>query len=407
MLTLPPKPYEDNRQVSIAEKGLSPADEFHAMMKKARLNTQRENAEMAQQLTMPLDEFSSARMRTGVKALAPESAPASTTTPIATQIAATPFSIPDDDILFDDCYLSVLNLLVQQLMEAVLVVDARGTIKMINAKAIELLSGGKLGASDRLGEPENIIGKTWQEYLREPQKTRYQQMLEEQLVSQCQLDHAPIEASLILAEGGCLDVEFSISYLSLSSPVFAIVIRDLTKHKSEYQQLYQWASTDCLTKLANRRVFDASLRTQWQACTASAKPISVVIIDIDHFKLFNDKYGHIQGDHCLQRIANVIAHSLPSDECVAARYGGEEFALILPGFDAKQAEQMAEYIQLEINSLKYTDLGLDESVTVSVSQGIAAEVDGQFRTGTALLCAADTALYRAKADGRNRINLSC
>ena len=232
-------------------------------------------------------------------------------------------------------------------------------------------------------------------------------MLEEQLVSQCQLDHAPIEASLILAEGGCLDVEFSISYLSLSSPVFAIVIRDLTKHKSEYQQLYQWASTDCLTKLANRRVFDASLRTQWQACTASAKPISVVIIDIDHFKLFNDKYGHIQGDHCLQRIANVIAHSLPSDECVAARYGGEEFALILPGFDAKQAEQMAEYIQLEINSLKYTDLGLDESVTVSVSQGIAAEVDGQFRTGTALLCAADTALYRAKADGRNRINLSC
>ncbi|AQS39620.1 diguanylate cyclase (GGDEF) domain-containing protein [Shewanella psychrophila] len=103
----------------------------------------------------------------------------------------------------------------------------------------------------------------------------------------------------------------------------------------------------------------------------------------------------------------MIANSLPSDDCIAARYGGEEFALILPGFDAKQAQLMAEYIQLEINSLKYTDFGLDESVTVSVSQGIAAEVDGQFRMGTALLCAADTALYRAKADGRNRINLSC
>ncbi|EDQ02735.1 hypothetical protein KT99_06202 [Shewanella benthica KT99] len=136
---------------------------------------------MAQQLTMPLDEFSLARVRTGVQALSPEPAPV---------FIPTPFSIPDDDILFDDCYRSVLNLLVQQLMEAVLVVDARGTIKMINAKAIELLSAGgagaagKLGASDGLGEPGDIIGKTWQEYLREPQRTRYQQMLEEQLVSQ-------------------------------------------------------------------------------------------------------------------------------------------------------------------------------------------------------------------------------
>ncbi|QFU24122.1 sensor domain-containing diguanylate cyclase [Shewanella eurypsychrophilus] len=412
MLTLPPKPYEDNRQRSFSDicpvdsgtvsradspdakprledKFTSPADEFHQFMRQARANVQQDNVDISEAQVMA---FSS---QDCLAQTIPEQAA------LSSLPMPSPFATASDDLLFDDCYRSALNLLVQQLMEAVLVVDAMGTIQMISSKAVDLLSAGRGVKST------DILGQCWQEYLKEPQKTRYQQMLDEQLINQCQLEHTPIEASLTLEQGDSLDVEFSISYLGLSTPLFAIVIRDLTKHKAEYRQLYQWASTDCLTKLANRRVFDASLRSQWQACTISSRPISVVIIDIDHFKQFNDKYGHVQGDYCLQKIANVIAHSLPSDDCVAARYGGEEFALILPGFDAKQAQLMAEYIQLEINGLKYTDLGLDESVTVSVSQGIAAEVNGQFRTGTALLCAADTALYRAKADGRNRINLSC
>jgi len=422
MFTLPRKPYEDHRQSAFTdrcptaprtkpasllkpaplckqesketERVSSPADAFHGFMRNARMKIKQADAELAQQMVMPLDSL-----------LIPTSPTSSSLTSLSslssTSGAATSSAFPSGDLFFDDYYRSALNVLVQQLMEAVLVVDAMGTIQMMSNKAAELLSGGLEIKS------KEIIGQPWQAYLTEPQKIRYQNMLDEQLYQQRQLEHDPIEATLALPQGDSLDVEFSISYLALSEPVFAIVIRDLTKHKSEYKQLYHWASTDCLTKLANRRVFDASLRTQWQACTEVNKPISVVIIDVDYFKLFNDKHGHVQGDHCLQKIANVIAHSLPCDECVAARYGGEEFGLILPGFDAKQAEAMAEYIQLEINNLKYTDVGLDDSVSVSVSQGIAAEVDGQFRTGTALLCAADTALYRAKADGRNRINLSC
>lgn len=417
MFTLPRKPYEDHRQSALTdrcpsapgakpasllkpaplckqgakqtERVSSPADEFHGFMRNARMKIKQADAELAQQMVMPLDSL---LIPTSVTSLSTLSSTSGTLRASA---------LPSGDLFFDDYYRSALNVLVQQLVEAVLVVDAMGTIQMMSNKAAELLSG-RPGIKSKA-----IIGQSWQAYLTEPQKTRYQNMLDEQLYQQRQLEHDPIEATLALPQGDSLDVEFSISYLALSEPVFAIVIRDLTRHKAEYKQLYHWASTDCLTKLANRRVFDASLRSHWQACTEAEKPISVVIIDVDYFKLFNDKYGHVQGDHCLQKIADVIAHSLPCDECVAARYGGEEFGLILPGFDAKQAESMAEYIQLEINNLKYTDLGLDDSVSVSVSQGIAAEVDGQFRTGTALLCAADTALYRAKADGRNRISLSC
>lgn len=415
MLTLPRKPYEDNRQptredITHADPvlgSLATPDAFQTFMERAKQNIKVANLDV-QTGNLKNGDFNSIDFQSRDMALSEQSSEGLVQEDSGSKKRANDDLVRGDSgsinqvgDLFEEHYLSTLTLLVQQLMEAVLIVDAAGVIQMVSSKAVDLLM------TERAGDPDEILGRCWQDFLREPQKTRYQKMLEEQLQSLCQIKHTPIEASLTLDQGDSLDVEFSISFLGLNSPLFAIVIRDLTKQKAEYQQLYQWASTDCLTKLANRRVFDASLRAQWQECTTTSKPISVVIIDIDYFKQFNDKYGHVQGDHCLQKIANVIANSMPSDECVAARYGGEEFALILPGFDAQQAELMAEYIQIEINGLSYTDLGLDESVSVSVSQGIAAEVNGQFRTGTALLCAADTALYRAKTDGRNRINISC
>jgi len=92
---------------------------------------------------------------------------------------------------------------------------------------------------------------------------------------------------------------------------------------------------------------------------------------------------------------------------LAARYGGEEFALILPNYNEIKALNVARALQQAIRLLQFTDTGLPSSVGITVSQGIASEINGQFRTSTALLCAADTALYRAKADGRDCINASC
>ncbi|ACJ27457.1 Sensory box/GGDEF family protein [Shewanella piezotolerans WP3] len=310
--------------------------------------------------------------------------------------------------------LQPIKMMVSLLMEAVVVVDEHGTIQLINEHAIDLLVGDNLNnetarpdATIRTEEPittPTLIGQQWQTYLLEPQKSLYQKMVIESQIGARPLNHAPAETTLRLMDKSNKDVEVSITHFALNTPLFAIVIRDLTKYRMEYKQLHQWASTDCLTKLANRRVFDSELQNHWQSCTDKQRPISVLLIDIDHFKIFNDKYGHILGDYCLQKIARAIESSLPDADCTAARYGGEEFAIILPNCNARQVEQTARLVQKNINDLTYVDIGLDAAVTVSVSQGHASEVNGQFRTSTALLCAADTALYRAKADGRNRIN---
>lgn len=185
-----------------------------------------------------------------------------------------------------------------------------------------------------------------------------------------------------------------------------IGLHDLSGHRDEIKRLSTLAATDYLTGLANRRTFTETLERQWQQCVDKHKPISTLIIDADHFKQFNDQHGHLMGDECLKLMAKTIAAALPSPQCLAARFGGEEFALVLPGFNSAMAWVVAEQIAEAIRSLDFVKLGLSREVCVSVSQGIATEINGQYRTAEAMLSAADTALYRAKSDGRDRIKLS-
>src|SRR5690606_32465658 len=105
-------------------------------------------------------------------------------------------------------------------------------------------------------------------------------------------------------------------------------------------------------------------------------PVSVLIVDVDHFKQFNDQYGHIQGDECLRRIAAAISLALPPGQGLAARYGGEEFALILPYHDEAMAKAVALRVQHYVRQLSFCEQGLPEDVSVSVSQGFACEING-------------------------------
>jgi diguanylate cyclase (GGDEF)-like protein len=157
--------------------------------------------------------------------------------------------------------------------------------------------------------------------------------------------------------------------------------------------------------LANRYDLEKTLNKSWNESIASTQPISLILIDVDYFIHFNDQFGHVNGDKCLQHIARTIEACLPSDDSLAARYGGEEFAVILPRCHKANAELVAKRIQQQINILNFSELGLPPTFRVSVSQGIACEHSGQYRTPEGLICASDTALYRAKSDGRNRINL--
>lgn len=300
--------------------------------------------------------------------------------------------------LFDDKQMGTLRLLIEHLAEAVLVVSTDGKIEFANAKAAQLLEGAKAG----------LPGIHWQKFLARPFQAIYEEMVNSHLSNKLPVHHEPKEMTLVDTKGISKYVELSISYLPTATPRFVLIMRDLSQHKAECEKLRKLATTDCLTQLANRRYFDEALHMHWEECRGKNRPISVVIIDVDHFKIFNDQFGHVQGDECLRKIAQAISDVVPNETGIglAARYGGEEFALILPNYNAQMARVVAGMVQRNINNLSFTDQGLPEHVSVSVSQGIAGEINGQFRTSLAMLCAADTALYRAKSDGRDRINTS-
>lgn len=166
------------------------------------------------------------------------------------------------------------------------------------------------------------------------------------------------------------------------------------------------SNTDPLTGLANRRALDAALQREWSRHVRHRAPLSVIMFDVDHFKRFNDRYGHAAGDRCLQQIAAAAKEvvSRPSD--VLVRYGGEEFALVLPGTASDGARQLGERLCRSVEALQLPDASAQEGAWVTVSAGVASvdtitpevHVHGVER----LVKCADEALYMAKAGGRNQ-----
>ena len=161
-------------------------------------------------------------------------------------------------------------------------------------------------------------------------------------------------------------------------------------------RLKELATTDGLTALANRRTFDAALQREF----GHRKEISVIMLDIDNFKGFNDSLGHQPGDQCLQRVAGVIARATENSSALAARYGGEEFGIILPDTDEQEALKVAERIRLEVQALAIANPASSRGF-ISVSLGVAGRT-GETMDGTQLVGDADQALYEAKHRGRNR-----
>ncbi len=166
------------------------------------------------------------------------------------------------------------------------------------------------------------------------------------------------------------------------------------------------ARTDGLTKLANRRWFDEELSRKWASTARDAQPMSLLMIDVDHFKFFNDSYGHQAGDRALAEIAVVIEAAIRRPDDFAARYGGEEFAVLLPDTDRRGAAQIAEAIREKARALQI-DHVKNEHKVATVSIGVATALP---HAGTAtsdlLIREADAALYRAKEKGRNTVCVS-
>lgn len=172
--------------------------------------------------------------------------------------------------------------------------------------------------------------------------------------------------------------------------------------------LTRLSAVDGLTSIANRRCFDETLVREWRRAARKSSPISLLIADVDHFKDFNDGYGHQLGDECLKRIARALESCLRRSTDLVARYGGEEFAVILPETDQVGAREVAEAMRAAVEAAQFSHAFSPVANHVTISIGCATTIpertDEMGYVG--IIQRADQALYRAKRAGRNRLELS-
>lgn len=179
-------------------------------------------------------------------------------------------------------------------------------------------------------------------------------------------------------------------------------IRDRTRQVEEANQKLEALSyLDALTGVANRRAFDEALEREWRRGIRSKRPLSLLMMDIDCFKAFNDTYGHQSGDLCLTQVAAALTSIVKRAGDQLARYGGEEFAALLPDTDLHGAAAIAERVRAAVEQLQIVNEASPAGHT-TVSIGFGAVVASDAATPQALIAAADEALYRAKREGRNR-----
>jgi diguanylate cyclase (GGDEF)-like protein len=168
------------------------------------------------------------------------------------------------------------------------------------------------------------------------------------------------------------------------------------------QHLEEMASLDGLTGLANRRGFDRELERAWRSAIDYRGPVALMMIDIDHFKLYNDRYGHVAGDTCLRAVGETLSLVTLEEAVLVARYGGEEFALLLPGLDLRRAAALAEEARKSIEDLMITHAEAPCGL-VTISIGVESLVPEEAEPAANLVEAADNALYAAKRRGRNTV----
>jgi diguanylate cyclase (GGDEF)-like protein len=168
------------------------------------------------------------------------------------------------------------------------------------------------------------------------------------------------------------------------------------------KELHRMVLLDGLTQVANRRCFDEYLQQQWTLLTRLQQPLSLILADVDEFKRYNDRYGHLAGDDCLKQIAQAIGLALKRPTDLVARYGGEEFAIVLPLTNPDGARQVAETMVSVITQLKIPHVNSSVSDRVTLSLGISSIVPQVGLSLETLIATADSALYQAKQQGRNR-----
>jgi len=289
-----------------------------------------------------------------------------------------------------------IHAMIDAMNACVLVLSSDGIIEYVNFDAARMLASSKVQLQGR-----NIL-----EFLGEDSRDEY-----ESLFASCaafpndKIKHGAKEVRVMCEDNQEVAADLSIASLHTShnSVRLIAILHDLTIHKVKQAKLHRQALTDCLTGLANRRSLKDALLQSWQYCQDSQETLSLLMIDVDYFKQFNDKFGHLNGDKCLVKLAQAIQSCMPTQDAVAARYGGEEFVVLLPQNALSLAHIVAVRIKRKIEQLTFEELGLSFDAQVTVSIGIAHTVPSNDLSMVDLLASADRALLEAKSQGRNCI----
>jgi diguanylate cyclase (GGDEF)-like protein/PAS domain S-box-containing protein len=230
--------------------------------------------------------------------------------------------------------------------------------------------------------------------------------------SQAGVDHEA-DYRALTADGGYVWIRDVVHVVrDAESGVEALVgfMFDITERKRTEEQvlklqaeLEELSFRDPLTGLANRRWFDLMMEREWAEAQRNRQPLSLVMIDIDHFKQYNDHYGHLLGDACLKRVSDLLASTASRPRDFLARFGGEEFALVLPETDEDAARTLARRCRDAIHAARIPHAEFGAGAMLAVSFGVATMIPAHDEEPMALLETADRRLYWAKAQGRDRI----
>jgi len=196
----------------------------------------------------------------------------------------------------------------------------------------------------------------------------------------------------------------------ITKPVNAAVVRARVRTqltvKRQADALRALTLTDPLTGVANRRAFDERLEAEWRRCARAGLPVALILADIDHFKAYNDHYGHQAGDACLVQVAAALRRAAGRTHDLVARYGGEEFAILLPQLDALGAEGVARRLLNELAQLGLRHAASPTAPQLTMSMGLSSLVPRDAQGADTLVASADALLYQAKAAGRNRYRMA-
>ncbi|MDC8758541.1 diguanylate cyclase domain-containing protein [Janthinobacterium fluminis] len=287
-----------------------------------------------------------------------------------------------------------LRTIVNNMAEGLLVIEADGRIQFTNP-----------ACDQYLGYQENeLAGRSIKELLMPLVASEYLDYFAMYAANPATAHkHGTREVAIRRRDGGTLSMDLTLTPMFLRQPLYIGLLHDITHHKQSEDALQRAAHIDPLTKIANRRHFDSFLEKEWQRSVRSGTPLSLVVLDVDHFKLYNDSLGHPAGDLCLQQVAQAIAAHACRPTDLAARYGGEEFVLLFAETDAAAALPMAEAIRQHIELLRLPHPRSPTSQWITASIGVATIFPHLLDDKEALFVAADRAMYAAKEGGRNLV----